>query len=122
MCIIHEWIDREVSAFSPQYWGGELYLDENKVFNAAVHGGKIKKGNMLDMLNPFSRAWKNIRKVKAAGAVTESNLAGDGMTMGGVMIIDKNGEVTCTYPEKTFGDAPELNDLVEAAKAVSKES
>ena len=122
VCILHEWIDREVDAFAPEYWGGELYLDEDKAFNAAIHGGKVAKGNLFDMMNPFSRAWKNLRRVKAAGVVKDSNLVGDGLTLGGVMLVAKGGEVIFTFPEATFGDAPSLTDLIEAAKTAANKS
>lgn len=55
VCVIHEWLDREVAAFAPAYWGGRLLLDADRAFNAAVHGGTVKKGSLLDLLNPFSR-------------------------------------------------------------------
>lgn len=74
VCVLHEWKEREVDAFSPAYWGGELYLDEEKAFYATVHGGKVKRGNVLEFLNPFSQAWKNAKRAKAAGIVKESNL------------------------------------------------
>jgi hypothetical protein len=54
-CVLHEWKEREVEAFAPEYWGGELYLDEAKAFYAAVHGGAVKRGNLLDLVNPFGR-------------------------------------------------------------------
>lgn len=53
VCVLHEWKDREVAAFAPAYWGGDLYYDEAKAFYAAVHGGSVKRASLLSMLNPF---------------------------------------------------------------------
>jgi hypothetical protein len=48
-----------------------------------VHGGSLRKGSLLALLNPFGEALKNGRRAKASGLVKESNLNGDGLTMGG---------------------------------------
>lgn len=114
-CVLHEWRDREVEAFAPAYWGGALYFDEAKAFHAAVHGGKVRRGNVLDLLNPFSRAWKNMRRAKEGATVTDSNLVGDGLTLGGVMVFGKGGKVEYTFPEATFGDHAPFEELLAAA-------
>ncbi len=115
-CVLHEWRDHEVEAFAPAYWGGDLYFDEAKAFHSAVHGGKVRRGNVLDLLNPFSRAWKNMRRAKEGGSVKESNLVGDGLTLGGVMVISKGGKVEYSFPEATFGDHAPFEELLAAAK------
>lgn len=119
VCVLHEWRQAEVEAFAPAYWGGELYFDEAKAFHAAVHGGKVRRGNILDLLNPFSRAWRNMRRAKEGGAVKEHNLVGDGLTMGGVMVIKKGGAVAYSFAEATFGDHAPFEELVEGAKAAA---
>ena len=45
----------QVAAFAPEYWGGDLYLDGSKAFYAAAHGGAIRRGSLLDLLNPWSQ-------------------------------------------------------------------
>lgn len=67
----------------PAAAGGELYYDEGKAFYAAVHGGKVKKGSLLALLNPLGEAWKNMKRAKGSGLVEESNMNGDGLTLGG---------------------------------------
>lgn len=117
VCVLHEWKDREVEAFSPKYWGGELYYDEHKAFYAAVHGGTVKKGSVLSLLNPFGRAFENMKRAKSNGKVKDSNFTGDGLTLGGVMIFGKGGNEVFRFAEKTFGDHPKLEDVVQAAKS-----
>lgn len=56
------------------------------------------------MLLLLRRAWKNMKRAKASGAVKDSNLTGDGMTLGGLLVLDTKGAVRYAYPEKTFGD------------------
>lgn len=119
VCVLHEWRDAEVNAFAPEYWGGELYFDESKAFYAAVHGGKVKKGSLLALLNPFGQAMKNFKRAKDSKKVKDSNLVGDGLTLGGLMVFKKGGEVVFKHAEETFGDHAALDDVVAAAaKAV----
>lgn len=63
--------------------GGEFYFDQTCAFNKAVHGGSIRKGSLAALLNPFGEAWKNAKRAKASGLVKDSNMNGDGLTMGG---------------------------------------
>jgi hypothetical protein len=121
-CVLHEWRAAEVEAFAPTYWGGPLFYDEAKAFHAAVHGGRLRRGNVLDLLNPFSAAWRAIRRAKEAGRVTDSNLVGDGLTLGGVLVIAKGGAVVAAFPETTFGDHAPLEELVAAAEKAAKAS
>lgn len=62
---------------------GDLYYDESKAFYKAVHGGSVKKGSLLALLNPFGDAWGNMKRAKKAGIVKDSNINGDGLTLGG---------------------------------------
>lgn len=32
VCVVHEWIEREINAYSPAFWPGELYHDVDKAF------------------------------------------------------------------------------------------
>lgn len=118
VCVVHEWIQREIDGFAPKYWGGELYYDEGKAFYAAVHGGKVKKGSLLALLNPLGEAWKNMKRAKGSGLVEESNMNGDGLTLGGLMIFKKGGDVAYSYPEKTFGDHAPFEKVLEEARKV----
>ena len=120
VCVLHEWRTAEVEAFAPAYWGGELYFDEAKAFHAAVHGGRVRRGNMLDLLNPFSRAWRNMRRAKEGGAVADHNLVGDGLTMGGEMVFARGGEVVYSFAEATFGDHAPFDELLAGAAAAAK--
>lgn len=118
MCVLHEWRDLEVAGFAPKYWGGDLYFDEAKDFYKTVHGGKVKRGNLLDFLNPFGRAIKNTRRAKASGKVTDHNLTGDGLTLGGLLIFKRGGEIVYSFAEQTFGDHAPFEELLEACKKV----
>ncbi|PRW57143.1 hypothetical protein C2E21_3832 [Chlorella sorokiniana] len=115
VCVLHEWIDREVDAFRPEYWGGELYYDQDKAFYAAVHGGKPARASLLQLLSPT--VWRAGKRAKESGLVKESNYKGDGLTLGGLLIIKKGGDIAYSYAEKTFGDHAPMEEVLAAAKA-----
>jgi len=110
--VLHENIPEEVDAYHPAYWPGEIYLDQEKTFFKALHGGQLAKGSILSFLNPFSQVWKNAKQSKH---IKESNFKGDGLTMGGLIVVSKAG-VHYQYQEKTFGDRAPLEEVLAAAK------
>jgi hypothetical protein len=119
--VVHEWKDREIEAFTKEYWKGELYFDQTKAFYKAVHGGELKKGSLLSLLNPWSKAYKNIREAKAAGRVKEQNFEGDGLTLGGLVILDcPTGNAVYTFEEKNFGDHADLKTIAHEVQAVMR--
>lgn len=91
----------QVEAFHKNFWPGPLYHDADKTFYKALGGGKVVKGNLLAFANPFSAAWKNARR--ATKSVKDSNLVGDGLTMGGLFIVGTDGGVVFKHVEETFG-------------------
>jgi hypothetical protein len=117
VCIVHEWKDREIEAFTKDYWKGELYWDESKAFYKAVHGGEVKRGSLLSLLNPWSKAYKNIRDAKSAGRVKEQNFEGDGLTLGGLVILDcPDGNAVYQFAEKAFGDRANLETIAKEVR------
>eukprot|EP00199_Chlamydomonas_sp_CCMP681_P006361 CAMPEP_0119107952 /NCGR_PEP_ID=MMETSP1180-20130426/12600_1 /TAXON_ID=3052 ORGANISM="Chlamydomonas cf sp, Strain CCMP681" /NCGR_SAMPLE_ID=MMETSP1180 /ASSEMBLY_ACC=CAM_ASM_000741 /LENGTH=200 /DNA_ID=CAMNT_0007093505 /DNA_START=44 /DNA_END=646 /DNA_ORIENTATION=- len=85
VCVVHEWRDREVAAFAPEYWAGPVYHDLDKVFYKALNGGEVLKGSSLGLLNPLSDVWKRI--MAARKLVPDHNLVGEGLIMGGLMVL-----------------------------------
>jgi len=68
-----------------------------------VHGGKVKKGSLLALLNPVGEAWKNMRRAKASGLVKESNMNGDGLTLGGKLAGGRRGGGSCLCCDLAVG-------------------
>ncbi|GLC38296.1 hypothetical protein PLESTB_001751300 [Pleodorina starrii] len=89
VCVIHEWIPREVTAFTAGFWPGPLYHDTSKAFYAALNGGTPLRGSIWGLLNPLGATWQRIRA--ASRRVAEHNLVGDGFTMGGAMVLRRGG-------------------------------
>ena len=99
----------QIEQFHPKFWPGVLYLDEDKAFYKAIGDGKVVKGSPAALLNPFSQAWKNVRAAKEN--IKEHNLKGDGLKMGGDLVINKQGDIVWKHSEKTFGDLPSVDEV-----------
>ncbi|GIL49954.1 hypothetical protein Vafri_6245 [Volvox africanus] len=89
VCVVHEWIPREVNAFASGFWPGPIYHDCGKAFYSALNGGKPLRGSIWGLLFPWSAVWQRIRA--ASRNVHEHNIVGDGFTMGGAMVVRRGG-------------------------------
>ncbi|GIL77792.1 hypothetical protein Vretimale_6668 [Volvox reticuliferus] len=89
VCTVHEWIPREVNAFAAGFWPGPIYHDYEKAFYSALNGGRPLRGSIWGLLFPWSAVWQRIRA--ASRNVSEHNLVGDGLTMGGAMVLRRGG-------------------------------
>lgn len=137
VAILHEEVTAEVAEFKSDFWPGELYLDETKAVYAALGGGAVRRGSLLSFLNPWSRIWcalatsaRAARRLDAARAhrthvkasnrvVEKSNLVGDGLTFGGLLVIRRDGGVQYAFQEQTFGDHAPPEDVLDAALKAS---
>lgn len=64
---------RQVAEFNtPEFWPGEVFLDNDKVFYAAVGGGQVNSLSLTQLLNPFGKAMKNMSR--ASKTVKNHNL------------------------------------------------
>jgi len=113
VCLLHENLPEQVAEFKPAFWPGDLYLDNDKAFFAAVGGGKPRAMSLLSLLNPFGEAMKNYGRSKKT--ISDFNMKGDGLVGGGLMVI-KGNDVLYAYQEKTFGDHAPTENVLEAAK------
>ncbi|KAL6780906.1 SELU1 [Auxenochlorella protothecoides x Auxenochlorella symbiontica] len=112
---VHEWKQREIDAFAPEYWGGAVFYDPERTFYAAVHGGSVKIASRLSLLNPFSTGFKNGRAAYKRGVVKDSNFTGNGTVLGGVLVFKAGGELVYSHAESDFGVHPPMEDLVAGA-------
>jgi hypothetical protein len=116
VCVAHEWLPAEIAAFRDGFWRGPIFKDQAKALFAALGDGKVRRASALSLLNPLSRMWAHGREAKKV--VADSNFVGDGLTLGGVMVV-KGGAVVWAFKEEQFGDAPEPQAVVDAVKAAT---
>ena len=63
-----------------------------------------------------------MKRAKSSGVVKDSNLTGDGLTLGGLMVFAKGGEVVWSHAESTFGDHAPMDQVLAAAERAGKAS
>ena len=67
MCVLPEDFEGEPAEFAPEYWDRELILDESMALFAAVGGGHVRRGGLLELLNPCGNFFrKAVPRVKRA--------------------------------------------------------
>eukprot|EP00658_Telonema_sp_P-2_P060592 TRINITY_DN4947_c0_g1_i2.p3 TRINITY_DN4947_c0_g1~~TRINITY_DN4947_c0_g1_i2.p3 ORF type:complete len:109 (+),score=31.98 TRINITY_DN4947_c0_g1_i2:341-667(+) len=88
--------------------GNTLLLDLSKGMFDALGG---RKGSLLSLLRPsiVSKVWQS----SASGF--PGTLEGDGMTLGGVLLVSKDG-IAFEHLESEFGDRADPEDVVQAAR------
>ena len=108
-----------VGEFQRDYFkGSELYLDEDKAFYA--HLGNRRLLTLGGTLKALLLPWRTIRSFRDVGRRMKSkniegNMVGEGLLLGGVLVVDKSGKIIYSYQEKTGTPAP--IDAVEEALA-----
>ncbi|GAX76132.1 hypothetical protein CEUSTIGMA_g3575.t1 [Chlamydomonas eustigma] len=113
VCVIHEYLQAEVRLFSPKYWPGEIYHDEDRELFKFLGGGKVRRACPLSAFNPFHSFWKEVSLAKTK--VKEYNYVGEKFILGGVLIVNSKangGEVLLTQVEKEIGRPPSLPDIL----------
>ena len=99
-----------VGEFARQYFGGgAVYLDEGKQVYGFLGDRKlISTRNVFKALVRPLKTWRSLRAVgdrmKSKGI--EGNMVGEGLLLGGVLVVDRDGRVTYSYPETTGEPAP----------------
>merc|ERR1712070_325410 len=88
--------------------GTSLFVDESR---AMFHAIGAVQGSVLSLAKPSI-----ISKIlKATSAGFAGNLDGDGWTMGGLLLVSKQG-VAYEYHETDFGERADPEDVVQAVK------
>lgn len=104
-----------VQEFADKYFCGPLFLDEERKLYDALGSRKLSLPLGKLILNPL----QTYRDFKALGARTrakglEGNMQGEGLILGGVLVVSAKGDVVYTYLEETGSELP----LTEIGKAI----
>ena len=94
-----------VAEFQKNYWNNNvLYLDEAKAFYSALGDRKIT--NLKGSWNPFE-VWKGLKSIgeRIKEKNLEGNFRGEGLVLGGIIVI-KKGETRFTYYEESGKEIP----------------
>ncbi|KAG0615394.1 hypothetical protein M758_5G037900 [Ceratodon purpureus] len=114
---LNEYIDAEVRAFWPRYWGGMVVVDEQRDFFKALGQGKLPKEGFVSgfLFNAAARA--NYKRATSTGV--EGNFAGEGTIKGGLYIMRPgSGGVAYQFVERNFGDWAPLDEVLQVCSDI----
>lgn len=104
------------AAFASEYFTcGPCFLDEEKIFVSELGERSIdfKLGRIFR--NPIG-VWRDFKalgqRLKAKGGI-EGNMVGEGVTLGGILVVSQSGELLYRYDEDTGQEIP--RDAIAAA-------
>lgn len=108
-----------VAEFQEKYFGGfPLYLDENKVFYQQLGSRKITS-DLEGSWNPLT-VWKGFtsigERIKAKNL--EGNFRGEGLVLGGILVISPKEGVVYSHKEQTGKEIPR-QEIIDAVKLAS---
>lgn len=104
-CVVKEAIPEQIAQFQPRYWASdELYLDEEMAFYRALGGGQVAKKGLLALASKQVRENNTRSKAYIAAHGLDSNLSGEGMILGGLLVLRAGeGGIVMQKNESTFG-------------------
>lgn len=112
--MVHEDIDDEIKDFSKYFFGGDIYLDEDKQFYQALGNTWKSLWSMVFSL----RTWSNVMRSRKNKDVS-GNLKGEGRLMGGVILMGKEDEGPYfVHREDPVGEFADLEELDAAMKTM----
>ena len=87
-----------------EMWNGEIFLDKDMSFFKYVGGGEVHRGDLERRFEPGVNEHREKAKAQYGG-----NLDGEGLIMGGSMVISKDGKVEFSFLEDNFGVFADLD-------------
>lgn len=122
VCLVHEWVKPEISAFLKENWGGELYLDRERQVYRALGDGKLRKQSFFAIIRNFPALRKKVlaAQEQAPGIGNIMHMTGTKTILGGLIIVRAGHKgVQYMYAEDAPGDQPPLEKIVESCMAVT---
>lgn len=104
-------VDGFLEAFQDQGGETETYLDGERRFKTALGDRWLGLQGML-----YPSVWKNGKRATAKYPDLAGDLKGEGRRLGGLLVVDKKGEVRYSYLEKVFGDHAPMEEVLAAVE------
>lgn len=95
------------SQLNSEFWDGAIFLDKELAWFKYVGGGEIYKGDLARRNEPDVNAHREHAKATYGG-----NLEGEGLIMGGSVVVSKEGNVSFMFLEDNFGKFADLDNDV----------
>lgn len=102
-------VDGFLEAFAEKGGETQTYLDEARGFKLALGDRWLGIQGLL-----YPSVWKNGKRAQTKYPELEGDLKGEGRRLGGLLVVDKKGEVQYSYLEKVFGDHAPMEEVLAA--------
>jgi len=88
---------------------GRVYLDERKAFYAFLGNRKLvtPRSFLGALVRPLG-TWRALRRIgdRLKEKKIEGNMVGEGLLLGGVLVVGRDGAIAYAHPEETGTPAP----------------
>lgn len=109
-----------MAAFEKDVWpGGEIWLDKDLAFFKALGGGSYEQKSLLAFLAKAAVPGTQVRQNMAASKGYATNLVGEGLIVGGLLVLRQGGEVEYAHREEEIGSHAPLEEVLAAAQRAS---
>lgn len=93
-------------------FNGKIYIDEKK------QTYKLMSFSRMGVLSGFGMMNPNIylQSYYASKKGFKGNMKGDGLQLGGTVIVDKNGNIVYSHDQKNYTDYPKEEEIIKFIK------
>eukprot|EP00039_Didymoeca_costata_P008218 m.109235 g.109235 ORF g.109235 m.109235 type:complete len:145 (+) comp13997_c0_seq1:185-619(+) len=113
--LLHENVPEEVKAFlEGNFWGGPLYYDEKRTVFRSLGDGKVRRAGLYYCLSALFDYRTYLGAFVAIRKAGWGNLNGDGLVLGGTMIVGTDGTPCYSCQETYLGEKADLNEALAA--------
>jgi hypothetical protein len=95
------------------YFPGRVLVDADRKLYAAVGA---QRAGVLSLLSPW--AWRSIAAARGRGF--SGNLEGDGMQLGGLLVLSRRGDVLFSQAQRSFDDKPDAAGALAAVRRAAQ--
>jgi prostamide/prostaglandin F2alpha synthase len=97
---------------------GKIYIDEPKATYEALNFTRKGATSFYGLLNPKTY----LKAFEASSKGISGNLKGDGIQLGGTLILDKKGNIIYKHVQSSYSDQPLIDDIVKAVENYLEEN
>ena len=97
---------------------GKIFIDESKETYNALNFQRKGATSFFGLLNPKMY----LKGIEASAKGISGNLRGDGLQLGGTIIVDKQGNIVYKHVQSSYSDQPSMDDILKATSDYLKDN
>lgn len=121
--IVHENVGNELEEFIPYWPSGGIYLNKDRSVYKAFGGGSLRKLSIKQLfsLSAIKGAYSQAMSAVRSGEIKGNLTGGNGMILGGVMVVGKNKKMIYQWKQQyeTLANTQEIKNAIELTQSNS---